>query len=79
MTTTIQEIATVYGVAVQDVAVRVEFSTHLYISNKSLCGRPAFNSPMFDGVKLPTHTDTFENGQLCKSCTKNLQKKMGAE
>jgi len=78
MATTIQEIATVYGVAVEDVAVRVEFSTHLYISNKTLCGRVAFTDLMFDGVKLPTHANTFENGQLCKTCHKNLNKKMGA-
>jgi hypothetical protein len=78
-TKTIQEIATIYGVAIEDVAVRVEFSTHLFINQASLCG--LFNNnkyPELAGIKMPTHADSFDQGAICKSCKKKLIAKAGA-
>lgn len=79
MATTIQEIATVYGVAVEDVAVRVAFTTHLSVNQKALCGIFDNNKfPELAGVKMPTHLDKFGHEGQCKSCLKILNKKMGA-
>ena len=81
MTTTksIQEIATIYGVAVEDVAVRqVSHATHLFVNQASLCGQINNNKyPELAGVKMSTHADTFGYwGVVCKSCNKNLTKKV---
>lgn len=77
---TIKEIAEIYNVQPEDVAVRVEFSTHLCVNQVSLCGQ--LNNakyPELAGVKMPTHSDTFGDlGSMCKSCDKKLEKKYNA-
>ena len=73
----IEDIAALYGVAVEDVAIRIGSSTHLYINQRTLCGQDDFNKfPMFAGIKIPTHEDTFGYwGAPCKVCLKALTKK----
>ena len=74
----VKEIAEIYGVQAEDVAVRVEFSTHLCINQTSLCGKINNNKyPELAGIKMTTHSENFGDfGVICKSCNKNLEKKM---
>jgi hypothetical protein len=79
MARTIEEIATIYGVQIEDVAVRESRSTHLYINQKALCGIFDYNKhSILAGIKMPTSANTFEYGVLCKSCNKKLIAKAGA-
>jgi hypothetical protein len=75
----IQDIAVLYGVELEDVAVRVEFSAHLSVSQKALCGIFDNNKyPELAGVKMLTHADTFGHFGQCKSCLKIFNKKVSA-
>jgi hypothetical protein len=72
----IADIAVLYGVAVEDVAVRVEFSTHLSINQKALCGIFDNNKyPELRDAKMITHLDSFGHYGHCKSCLKIFIKK----
>ena len=74
----IKEIAEIYGVNLVDVAVRVEFSTHLCVNQVSLCGKLNNSKyPELAAIKMPTHSETFgEFGVICKSCKNKLEKRV---
>ena len=79
---TIQEIAEIFNVNPDDVAVRTEkFATHLCVNQVSLCGQLNNNKyPELAGIKMSTHSDTFgQYGVICKSCDKHLEKKISKE
>jgi hypothetical protein len=74
---TIEEIAEIFKVHPEDVAVRTEkYATHLCINQVSLCGQLNNNKyPELAGIKMPSHSETFgQFGVICKSCDKKLEK-----
>jgi hypothetical protein len=77
----VKEIAEIYNVQPEDVAVRIEFSTHLCVKQASLCGKINNNKHSeFVGFKMPTHSENFGDfGVICKSCSKKLENKIEKE
>jgi hypothetical protein len=74
---TIQEIAVIFNVQPEDVAVRTEkYATHLCVNQISLCGQlNNTKHPELAGIKMSTHSENFgQYGVICKSCNTKLEK-----
>jgi hypothetical protein len=72
-TRTLQEVAKLFNVTTDSVAVRTgaTYRRHLVINGKSLCGK--INN---DGYNLPTMFDNFR-GFVCPTCDKKFVAKAG--